>query len=81
MSSSGTNVNQVEPTLINWNQVESSAWGQHSILKNPTPSTMQLFGFGLMLPVAIDGEVWLATPSMNADQGDDMWQCRCFVSN
>ena len=21
----------------------------------------------------------MATPSMNADQGDDMWQSRCFV--
>ena len=21
----------------------------------------------------------MATPSLNADQGDDMWQCRCFV--
>ena len=34
MSSSGTNVNQVEPMLIKWNQVESTLQNiQHSTLK------------------------------------------------
>jgi len=47
VSSSGTNVNQVEPTLIKWNQVESTLQNiQHSTfnIENATPSTMQLFG-------------------------------------
>ena len=46
VSSSGTNVNQVEPTLIKWNQVESTLQNiQHSTfnIENATPSTMQLF--------------------------------------